>query len=81
MNEVFLIGKIVSRINFDFIIKSKKHAISKFKIETFDGTLLNIRAYDKLADYVYAKLKKDDSIFIYGSLNNNFVFGKSVYKL
>ena len=34
MNEVFLIGKIISDIEFKFIINSKNKAIACFEIET-----------------------------------------------
>ena len=36
MNEVFLIGKIITGIEFKFIIKSKDISIVIFKIETIE---------------------------------------------
>ena len=68
MNEVFLIGKIINKIKFDFMINSKYHAISRFKVELLDGEILNIRAYDKQADFIYKRLKTGDKVFIYGKL-------------
>ena len=68
MNEVFLIGKIINEIKFDFMINSKHYAISRFKVELLDGEILNIRAYDKQADFAYRRLKIGDKVFIYGRL-------------
>lgn len=81
MNEVFLIGKIVSEVGFDFIINSKYHAISKFKIKTIDGTVLNIKAYDNLADYIYKKMKSKYNVFIYGKLKKDYILVKNIKKL
>ena len=73
MNEVFLIGKIVTDINFDFIINSKHCGLATFKIETLNRQVIQINAYDKIADDVYRKLKIEDSIFIHGRLGKNRV--------
>ena len=58
MNEVFLIGKIISDIEFKFIINSKNKAIACFEIETNDKQIVRIQAYNQLADFVYSKLNK-----------------------
>ena len=54
MNEVFLIGKIISDIEFKFIINSKNKAIACFEIETNDKQIVRIQAYNQLADFVYS---------------------------
>ena len=58
MNEVFLIGKIISNIEFKFIINSKNKAIACFEIKTVDKQIVRIQAYNQLADFVYSKLNK-----------------------
>ena len=74
MNEVFLIGKIVTNIEFKFIINSKKQkSIAIFKLETLDKQIIKIKAYNELADFVYGKLKKEDKVFVYGSLEENSI--------
>ena len=45
MNKVFLIGKIITDIDFKFIIGSKNISIAKFKIETMDRQIIAIKAY------------------------------------
>ena len=76
MNEVFLIGKVITDVNFNFIIESKHNSIVEFKIKTLDNQVLNIRTYDELADFAYSKLKKDSIVFIYGNLIKNYIIVK-----
>ena len=68
MNEVFLIGKVVDDVKFDFIINSKKISIANFTIETLDEQKIYIRCYDKLADFSYRNLSNGDVVFIYGQI-------------
>ena len=63
MNEVFLIGKIISDIEFKFIINSKNKAIACFEIETNDKQIVRIQAYKQLADIAYSKLNTNDKSF------------------
>ena len=73
MNHVFLIGKIITDINFKFIINQKNISISTFKIKTLDNQIINVKGYNEIADYVYSKLQKENFIKIYGSLDTNGV--------
>ena len=63
MNEVFITGKVITEVKFDFILNSKHISVSKFKIMTiYDKQEINITAYDEMADYAYANLKINDII-------------------
>ena len=43
MNEVFIIGKIITEVKFNFILKSKHISVSRFKIMTvYDKQEINI---------------------------------------
>ena len=81
MNEVFLIGKVISNINFYFMINSKNVSIACFKIETLDGQVVDVKVYDSLADFVYSKIKLGDLVFVYGCLNKEFVIVKECNRL
>lgn len=81
MNEVFLIGKIISNIEFGFMIQSNYFAMSRFKIELLDDQILEIRAYDKNADFVYSKINRGENVFIYGAFKGDFVLARSIGKL
>ena len=78
MNEVFLIGKIISDIEFKFIINSKNKAIACFEIETNDKQIVRIQAYNQLADFVYSKLNKNNQVFINGYIETNVVKAKCI---
>ena len=78
MNEVFLIGKTISNIEFKFIINSKNKAIACFEIETADKQIVRIQAYNQLADFAYSKLNTNDKVFINGYIEDNVVKVKSI---
>lgn len=78
MNEVFLIGKIVTEIEFKFIINSKHISIAMFEIELSNKSRVKVKAYDEIADFAYSKLKKDDFIFINGRIETEGII-KSNY--
>ena len=79
MNEVFLIGKIISDIELKFIINSKNKAIACFEIETNDKQIVRIQAYNQLADLAYSKLNKNDKVFINGYIEDNVVKVKCIH--
>ena len=54
MNICFVIGKIISEIEFKFIINSKNVSISYFKIELFNKSIINI-GNDKSTNVVLPK--------------------------
>ncbi len=69
MNEVFIIGKIISKINFKFIVNSKEYfSKARFELQTLDEQKLIVIAYNQNADYVYAHLKKENCILIRGKI-------------
>ena len=80
MNEVFLNGKIISNVEFKFIINSKNISIAMFNIETNDRQVIKIKAYNELADYCYSKLEKSKRLFIYGKISKNDVIVKEIYQ-
>lgn len=70
MNQVFILGKIISDIEFKFIIKNKNKAIVIFKVKLLDDTIVTVEAYNEKADYCYSKLNKNDTIYIQGYINS-----------
>ena len=71
MNECFLIGKIISNIDFKFIVNSKKYfSITTFKIKLENQSIITVKGYNETADWCYKNLIKNDSIAIYGNLNS-----------
>ena len=78
MNEVFLIGKIISNIEFKFIINSKNKAITCFEIETNDKQIVRVQAYNQFADFAYSKLNENDKVFINGYIEDNLIKVKCI---
>ena len=70
MNLVFIQGKIISEIDFKFIINSNNKSIAIFKIELFNKSIVTAKAYNNLADYCYSKLKVCNLVLIQGFLNS-----------
>ena len=71
MNIVFIQGKIISDIEFNFIINSPNISIAIFEAELLNKSIVKIKAYNELADYCYSKLNKNDVVFMEGYLNSN----------
>ena len=70
MNQVFILGIIISDIEFKFIIKNKNKAIAIFKVKLLDDKIVTVEAYNEKADYCYSKLNKNDTIYIQGYINS-----------
>ena len=68
MNICFLTGKIVSDIKFDFMIYSRPTSIVQFYIKEKRKNIIKIVGYDKIADYCYKNLKKNNIVFIEGRM-------------
>ena len=84
MNICFLIGKIVSEIDFRFIlnIKNKENiSISKFDLEIEENTILKVSAYDNIADYCYRDFDENDVVLIQGVLDTNEIGINSIEKV
>lgn len=70
MNYIFVYGKIISKIEFEFILNNKNKSISFFEIELINKAKIKVKAYNERADYCYSKLKLHDNVFIEGELNS-----------
>ena len=72
MNEVFLIGKIITDIEFKFIIDSKNISISTFAIETIENKeKIELKAYNEIADFAFQNLVKENVVIINGYIDND----------
>ena len=71
MNICFIIGKIISDIEFKFIINDKRYySISILKVELDNKSVVTVKAYNDTADWCYKNLLKNDNVTIYGNLNS-----------
>ncbi len=92
MNECFVVGSVISDINFSFSLRKKPYSVTTFNIRLSNNAILEVYAFDELADFCYRKLKHNDNIFVYGKLNSNIklkliareveiIFGKMTNKI
>ncbi len=72
MNICVLIGKIISEIEFKFVINSKNKSIVYFDIELQNKNVVKAVAYDDKADYIYRKIK-NKNVLIEGQLRDNYI--------
>ena len=71
MNICFLIGKIISDIEFKFIVDNKSYyAIAIFQIELNNKSIITVKGYNKIADICYSRLRENNIILIQGYLDN-----------
>ena len=69
MNECFLIGTIIKKVEFEFLYFDKKHiSIAKTEIRLSNQSIIPIYGYDEIADQMLQKIKEKEKIFIYGKL-------------
>jgi len=78
MNEVFVIGKVVSRVEFDFLINSKKISKASCYLKLNNKSIIEINGFNNVADYMYGCVKEKDDIFIYGKLINDKIYVKNI---
>ena len=81
MNEVFLIGKVIEKVEYKFMLEKNRTAKAKIKLELIDKTKLEVIAYNETADYSLQNFKNKDKVFIYGKLRTNEVECKYIEKL
>ena len=73
MNEIFLIGKVVSKVQYKIIINSKKYFSKvEFEIE-LNKQKFKIKGYNNIADFCYRKLEKNYKVFINGRITNDMI--------
>lgn len=73
MNLCYIIGKIVNKVNFEFIIESKDYSIATFSLKLSNNSIINVEAYNEQADYCYLKLHEGSIVAIEGKMQNNSI--------
>lgn len=71
MNKCFVIGYIISEVEFKFILNGKNNSISKFLLKLLNGSVIKIITYDDMADYCIQKLTPKMFISVSGVINSD----------
>ncbi len=80
MNICFFMGKVISDIDYKFILNGKNDAIAFFTIKLLNNSIINAIAYNQKADYCYRTVKIGSDVIIEGNLNSKLnVIITSIY--
>lgn len=69
MNICFIKGKVIEEINFSFLYNKKNISIARAKLELRNGSIITIKGYDEMADWMLQKIRKEDEVILQGELN------------
>lgn len=88
INICFLLGQIISDIDFGFIYNNKKHiSIATFWLKPatnivankkIEETSIRVKAYDNYADIVYKNFNREDFIKIIGYIEKGNIIVRSI---
>ena len=68
---MFFIGKIISDIDFKFIVNNRKYnSIVIFQIELNNKSIITLKGYNEIADFCYRNLEKNNIIIAVTFLNS-----------
>ena len=71
MNICFFMGKIINDIDFQFIIHDRGNiSIAIFEVELNNKSKITVIGYNEMADFCYARLRKNDNIALQGYLSS-----------
>lgn len=71
MNLCFIRGKIISDIQFEFMLEKDKYSIAIMYVELENKAKVRVIGYNEIADKCYKKLKINDIIWIEGYLESS----------
>ena len=69
--ELNLEGRLDTITSPEFEAVVEKELPGKFKMELENGSMVKVYGYDEIADFIYKKLQKNNSVLIEGSLDSN----------
>lgn len=71
MNLCILQGRIISDIEFKFIIKGRNKSIAYFDMMLSNKSVIKVKAYNEKADFVYRKFKIGRIVIIKGKIRTD----------
>ena len=80
MNLCILDGKVINEIDLKFIYNIREKSLGRnhisiaiIYIEIPNKQIINLQAYDEIAEFVYQNMNKGDYIMIEGKIRNGFI--------
>ena len=71
MNLCILSGKIISKIEFKFVINSKNKSIAYFDMQLSNQNIVRVKSYNEMADYIYRKFKTGQIVILEGKIRGD----------
>jgi len=62
-------GKVIEEIYFKFIYNSKKISVAKTKLKLDNDSVILIKGYNDMADWLYRYVNIDDNIAVSGKID------------
>ena len=69
MNICFIKGKIIEEINFNFLYNKKNISIAKTKLKSQNGSIITVKGYDEMADWMAQNIRKEDKLILQEKIN------------
>ena len=86
INLCFLSGEVINEVDLKFVYNTrkksldKKHiSISKIELKLQDGQIVQLHAYNEMADYVFRNIQKGEYITVQGEVKKGYIEIKQVY--
>ncbi len=73
MNLCFLLGKVVSNIEYQFIYDNKEISIVLFDLLLENKSIIFCKAYNEKADWIYQRIEQNNMICIQGRVHSQWV--------
>lgn len=80
MNLCFIKGKIIKEINFSFLYNMNKISVAKTKLKLENESIITIKGYDEMADWMVQNIKKEDEVIMQGELDTKMEVGVRLMK-
>lgn len=82
MNICVVIGKIVDKVEYKFILNSKNNSFANMKIKLANNSVIKVIAYNQTADYCYRNLNINDIVFVHGRVQTGLeILAEKIIKL
>ena len=86
INLCFLSGKVINEIDLKFVYNTKKKSLDKkhisiaeIELKLQDGQIVQLHAYNEMADYVFRNIHKGEHITIQCEIKNGYIEIKQIY--
>lgn len=82
MNKCFVLGELITEVQFSFTLKKKPISVAKFELKLLNNSNITVYCFDENADFCYQTLKTGDYVYIEGKINTEInLIVEQIYKM